>query len=115
MLYAISLASGCFGFNVSMGEVQGFSCTAGDPVSMGAPGQVTQDINPKIIRILHECEALMENLSLGSRFGITRLRRMMPNSDPRDRFVDQYLKLMIDSFSCTPVGADALDFFSHLS
>ena len=25
----------------------------------------------------------------------------------RDRFVDQYLKLMIDSFSCTPMGADA--------
>ena len=33
----------------------------------------------------------------------------MPNCDPWDRFVDQYLKLMIDSFSCTPMGA-ALDF-----
>ena len=32
---------------------------------------------------------------------------MMPNCDPRDRFNDQYLKLMIDSFSCTPMGADA--------
>ena len=27
-----------------MGKVQGFLCTAGDPVYMGAPGQVTQDI-----------------------------------------------------------------------
>ena len=26
---------------------------------------------------------------------------MMPNSDPRDRFVCPYLTLMIDSFSCT--------------
>ena len=26
---------------------------------------------------------------------------MMPNSDPRDRFVHPYLTLMIDSFSCT--------------
>ena len=39
---------------------------------------------------------------------------MMPNCDPRDRFVDQYLKLMIDSFSCTPMGADAC-FLAHLS
>ena len=26
---------------------------------------------------------------------------MMPNSDPRDRFVHPYLTHMIDSFSCT--------------
>ena len=26
---------------------------------------------------------------------------MMPNSDPRDRFVHLYLTLLIDSFSCT--------------
>ena len=31
---------------------------------------------------------------------------MMPNCDPRDRFVDQYLTLVIDSFSCTHMGAD---------
>ena len=29
----------------------------------------------------------------------------MPNCDLRDRFVDYYLKLMIDSFSCTPTAA----------
>ena len=60
----------------------------------------------RIIRIFHECEVLIENLSQGSQFGITRLRRVMPNCDPRDRFVDQYLKLRIDSFSCTPMGAN---------
>ena len=31
-------------------------------------------------------------------FGITRLCLEMPNSDPRDRFVGPYLKLMIDFF-----------------
>ena len=33
---------------------------------------------------------------------------MMPNCDPRDRFLDQYLTLMIDSYSCTPMGVDTL-------
>ena len=37
----------------------------------------------------------------GHCFGITRLCRMMPNSDPKDTFVDPYLTLMTDSFSCT--------------
>ena len=37
-----------FCFNISTGKVQGYSCTAGDPVSMGAPGQVTRVVNPKI-------------------------------------------------------------------
>ena len=37
----------------------------------------------------------------GHYFGITRLCRVMPNSDRRDRFVCPYLTLMIDSFSCT--------------
>ena len=49
----------------------------------------------------------LTNLSQGSLFGITRLRRVMPNSDPRDRFVDLYLTLMIDSFSCTLFCAKA--------
>ena len=36
---------------------------------------------------------------------------MMPNCDPRDRFVDQYPKLMIDSFSCTLIiWVPTLDF-----
>ena len=51
----------------------------------------------KIIRILHECEVLKEK-SQGSQFGITWLCRVMLNCDPRDRFLDQYLTLMIDSF-----------------
>ena len=33
---------------------------------------------------------------------------MMLNCDSRDRFVDQYLTLMIDSFSWTPMSADTL-------
>ena len=41
------------------------------------------------------------NLSQGSLFGITRLCRVMPNSDPRDIFVHSCLTLKIDSFSCT--------------
>ena len=49
----------------------------------------------------------MEKSVPRSQFGITRLHRAMPNCDLRDRFVDQYIKLMIDSFSCTPMGADA--------
>ena len=60
----------------------------------------------KTIRILHECEVL-----IGKSVPICRV---MPNCDPRDRFVDQYpRKLMIDSFSCTPMGANAW-FYSHL-
>ena len=47
------------------------------------------------------------NLSQGSLFGITRHCRVMPNSDPRDRFVDPYLSLMVDSFSCTLFCAKA--------
>ena len=35
-------------FYISMGKVQGFSCTAGDPVYMAAPGQFNRDINPKV-------------------------------------------------------------------
>ena len=30
----------------------------------------------------------------------------MVNCDPRDRSVDQHLTLVVDSFSCTPMGAD---------
>ena len=35
---------------------------------------------------------------------------MMLNFDAWDRFEDQYLTLMIDSFSCTPMGANTLEF-----
>ena len=49
-----------------------------------------------ILRILHECEVMIKkNLSQGSQFGIMR-----------DRFEDQFLPLMIDSFSCTPMDAN---------
>ena len=36
---------------------------------------------------------------------------MMPNCDPRDRFVYPYLTRLIDSFSCTPQAAK-LDFYT---
>ena len=39
------------------------------------------------------------NLSLGSRFGITRQSLVMPNSDAWDRFVCPYLTLMSDTYS----------------
>ena len=33
---------------------------------------------------------------------------MMPNSDPRDRFVCPFLKLVMDSFSCILLGANTV-------
>ena len=55
--------------------------------------------NGRIIRILHECEVLIEK-------SVPRVT-VWHHEAPRDRFVDQYLKLMIDYFSCTPMSADA--------
>ena len=70
--------------------------------SIGLPHLVCKNI-----RIYHECEVLIEK-------SVPRvtvwLCRVMPNCDPRDRFVNQYLKLMIYSFSCTPMGADTNGF-----
>ena len=41
--------------------------------------------------------------SWGSWFGITRLRRVMPNRDPRDRnFCPYRTTLIVDTFSCIP-------------
>ena len=61
----------------------------------------------KNIRILHECEELIEK----SVPRVTVWHHEAPPSDakrdPRDRFVVQFLKHMIDSFSCTHMGADA--------
>ena len=37
----------------------------------------------------------------GHCFGIKRLCRVMPNSDPRDIFIGPYLTLMIYLFTCT--------------
>ena len=37
-----------FGFNISLGKVQGFSGAAADSVYMGVPGQVIRYINPNI-------------------------------------------------------------------
>ena len=39
---------------------------------------------------------------------------MMPNSDPRHRFVCPYLTLMIDSFSCTFVFVPTLEIIAIL-
>ena len=43
---------------------------------------------------VHECKVLTDKLSLGPVCCITRLRRVMLNCDPRDKFVDQHLTLM---------------------
>ena len=40
---------------------------------------------PKNIRIFHECEVRIEKSARGSLIGITRFRRVMPNSDPEGR------------------------------
>ena len=53
---------------------------------------------------LHECEVLIEKSVL--KVTVWHHEAVMPNCDPRDRFLDQYLTLMIDSFSCTPMGVD---------
>ena len=60
----------------------------------------------QIISILHECEVLIEK---SVPWVIVWHQEAPPsdaNCDPRDRFVDRYLKLMTDSFSCTPMGAN---------
>ena len=61
----------------------------------------------KIIRILHECEVLIEKSVPRDTVWHHEAPLSDAKLDPRDRFADQYLKLMIDSFSCTPMGADA--------
>ena len=43
------------------------------------------------------------NLSLGSPFGIARQSLVMPNSEPWDRFVYAFHKLLIDSYNMSPV------------
>ena len=53
-----------------------------------------------IIRILHECEELIEK-------SVPRVTVWHHEAPPRDISVDQYIKLMIYSFSCTPMGSDA--------
>ena len=40
-------------------------------------------------------------------FGVTMLRRVIRNSDPRDRFVCPFLKIMLDTFPCILLGASA--------
>ena len=74
------------------------------------------------IRILQECQICPEGHILASpeppgeimSFGVSPVNysdsdsdsdheaRVMPNCDPRDRFVYPYLTRMLDSFSCTP-------------
>ena len=58
------------------------------------------------IRTPHLRQILINNPK-GHCFGITMLCRVMPNSDPRDRFICPYLTLMIDSFSCILFCANA--------
>ena len=48
-------------------------------------------------KILHECEVRIEKSARGSLFGITKLRRVMPNSDPEGR-IFQYAPNNHDRF-----------------
>ena len=55
-----------------------------------------------IIRILHECQVWIDKSVPRVTFWHHEARRVMPNCDPRDRFVYPYLTRMMDSFSCSP-------------
>ena len=61
--------------------------------------------NREIIRIYHE----LVNRIVKSVPSVTvwhhKLCLVMPNSDPRDRFVYPFLKIMLDSFPCILLGA----------
>ena len=57
--------------------------------------------------MFHECEVRIEKSVRGSLFGITRLFRVMPNSDPEERIF--LSTTMIDSFSCIPFRSPAFD------
>ena len=54
------------------------------------------------IRILHECQVWIDKSVPRVTFWHHEARRVMPNCDPRDRFVYPYLTRMMDSFSCSP-------------
>ena len=54
------------------------------------------------IRILHECQVWIDKSVPRVTFWHHEARRVMPNCDPRDRFVYPYMTRMMDSFSCTP-------------
>ena len=54
------------------------------------------------IRILHDCQVWIDKFVPRVKFWHHEARRVMPNCDPRDRFVYPYLTHMMDSFSCTP-------------
>ena len=56
----------------------------------------------RTIRILHECQVWIDKSVPRVTFGHHEARRVMPNCDPRDRFVYPYLTRMMDSFSCSP-------------
>ena len=56
----------------------------------------------KNIRILHGREVRIENSVLRVTVGITRLCRVMQNSDPEGRNFLSHQTLMFDSFSCIP-------------
>ena len=54
------------------------------------------------IRILHECQVWIDKSVPRVTFWHHEARRVMPNCDPRDRFVYPYLTRIMDSFSCSP-------------
>ena len=55
-----------------------------------------------IIRILHECQVWIDKSVPRVTVWHHEARRVMPDCDPRDRFVYLYLTRLMYSFSCTP-------------
>ena len=62
------------------------------------------------IRILHECQIWIDKSVPRVTFWHHEARRVMPNCDPRGRFVYPYLTRMMDSFSCSL--AANIDFYT---
>ena len=50
--------------------------------------------------MLHECQVWIDKSVQRVLFWHHEAQRVMPNCDPRDRFVYPYLTRMMDSFSC---------------
>ena len=59
------------------------------------------NVSMENIRILYECQVWIDKSVPRVTFWHHEARRVMPNCDPRDRFVYPYLTRMMDSFSCT--------------
>ena len=72
-----------------------------------AEGKYTSSPDFDTIRILHECQVWIDKSVPRVTFWHHEARRVMPNCDPRDRFVYPYLTRMMDFFSCTSKCGEA--------